>query len=330
MKILVTGADGLLGSNLVRELLSRNYEVSAFLLDESIQYPGISGLPLKLFYGNILDRTSIDAAIAGHQVVIHAAASTQVNPPKVPIIWEVNVSGTRNVVEACLQHGVQRLIHVGTANSFGPGSPAHPADENSPSIAHLYGLDYFDSKLQAQKLVLDAVAEKGLDAIVVNPTYMIGPYDSRPSSGAMILAIYNGKVPIYTTGSKTYIDVRDAAVAIANAIDMGEKGECYILGNFNLTYKEAFKLIATTIGVPAPKFSLPKPLVMLFGKLGSLFGKMSGRIPTVSAEMARLSCEDHCYSGEKARVKLNMPCSKLDDAIRDCFLWFEQNGYTKK
>lgn len=330
MRILITGADGLLGSNLVRELLGRNYEVSAMLMNETLPAPGLEGLPLTRYYVNILDPDAVGNAVAGHDMVIHAAASTQVNPPHSAVIREVNINGTANVIDACLKHEVKRLIHVGTANSFGPGTPEHPGDEKTPYIGFRYGLDYFDSKYEAQKLVLNAVANRGLDALVVNPTFMIGPHDSRPSSGAMILALYNRKVPVYTLGSKTYVAVKDAAVAIANALTMGERGECYILGNFSLSYKEAFELIAASIGVPAPKFTIPVPLVMLFGMFNSWIGKISGKIPTVSKEMARLSCEDHCYSGKKAREKLRMPSTPLDVAVKECFRWFEENGYTKK
>mgnify|MGYP000486393748 FL=1 len=208
MKILLTGADGLLGNNLVRELLSRNYKVSVMLLNEQLPTLGLNDLPLQRYFGNILDRSAVANAISGHDMVIHAAAATQVYPTRDSIIHEVNVTGTRNVVAACLEYDVKRLIHIGTANSFTPGSKQKPGDENGSYIGYKYGLDYFDSKYEAQKFVVNAVTEKGLNAVIVNPTFMIGPYDTKPSSGALILALYHKKIPIYTKGSKTYVAVK--------------------------------------------------------------------------------------------------------------------------
>lgn len=330
MRILLTGADGLLGNNLVHELLCRNYEVSVLLLNELLPTPVLDGLSLRRYYGNILDSRAVSDAISGHDLVIHAAASTQVNPPRNEIIREVNIIGTRNVISACLQYKVRRLIHVGTANSFSPGDPDNPGKEDSRYIGYKYGLDYFDSKYEAQTLVLNAVATRELNAVIVNPTFMIGPYDTKPSSGSLILAIRNKKIPIYTQGSKTYIAVKDAAVAIANAITLGESGECYILGNHHMTYKEVFELIAKSIGMRPPRFTLPSQLVILFGMFNSWFGRMSGQVSTVSKELALLSCEHHCYSGEKARRILQMPSTDLDIAIKECIQWFEHNGYTEK
>jgi dihydroflavonol-4-reductase len=328
MKVLLTGADGLLGNNLVRELLSRNYKVSVMLLNEQRPTLGLNGLPLQRYFGNILDRSAVANAISGHDMVIHAAAATQVFPTRDSIIHEVNVTGTRNVIAACLKYEVKRLIHIGTANSFAPGSKQKPGDENGSYIGYKYGLDYFDSKYEAQNLVVNAVTEKGLNAVIVNPTFMIGPYDTKPSSGALILALYHKKIPIYTKGSKTYVAVKDAVVAIANSLTLGEVGECYILGNHSLSYKEVFDLITETIGVKAPIFSLPTQMVKFYGIYNSWYAKTSGRVPSVTKELALLSCEDHCYSGEKTRQKLDMPCTDMRIAVKECFEWFQQNRYT--
>jgi dihydroflavonol-4-reductase len=328
MKVLITGADGLLGNNLIRELLSRKYEVSVMLLNDQIPARGLLNLPLHRHFGNILDKAAVFRSVSGHDVVIHAAANTQVNPARDSLIREVNVTGTSHVIEACLKQEVKRLIHIGTANSFAPGTKQKPGDENGGYMGHIYGLDYMDSKYEAQSLVANAVKAKGLNAVIINPTFMIGPYDTRPSSGSLILALFHGKVPIYTQGSKTYVAVKDAAVAIANAITQGQVGECYILGNQNLTYKEAFDLIAETIGAKAPKFSLPTQLVKFYGIYNEWYAKISGRIPTVNKEMAFLSCEHQCYSGDKARQQLDMPCTDLRIAVKECFEWLNENGYT--
>jgi len=203
----------------------------------------------------------------------------------------------------------------------------NPGVEDTPYISIKYGVDYMDSKYKAQQLILDAVKKNGLPAIVVNPTFMIGPYDSRPSSGAMILAIYNKKVPGYTHGGKNYVAVKDVATAMANAITMGRIGECYILGNVNLTFQEAFHLIATTIGVKGPRLGLPNFIVKLYGLLTSYMAKTFRFQPAVTRELAIISCDRHYYSPEKARKELLLPETPLHIAIQECFDWFKENGY---
>lgn len=330
MKVLLTGADGLLGNNLVRELISKNYEVSVLILNEQCPTLGLNGLSVQRLYGNILDKSAMASAISGHDIVIHAAASTQIYPARDSIIHEVNVTGTKNVIEACLEHGVKRLIHIGTANSFAPGCKTYPGNEKGLYNGHRYGLDYIDSKHEAQNLILKAVKTKGLKAVIVNPTFMMGPYDTKPSSGAMIIALFHQKIPVFTQGSKTYVAVKDAAVAIVNSITLGQIGECYILGNHNLSYKEAFELIGETIGVNAPKISLPSRIVKLYGVFNSWYAKFTGKVPSVTKELALLSCEHQCYSGEKARQQLQMPNTDLRIAVKECFEWFQKNGYTSK
>jgi dihydroflavonol-4-reductase len=327
MKVLITGADGLLGNNLARELLSRNHEVSALLLDEQLPALGLKDLPIRRYFGNILDKSAVSNAVAGHDLVVHAAASTQIYPARDPVIRQVNITGTAHVIDACLEHNVSRLIHVGTANSFAPGCKQQPGDENGAYTGLKYGLDYKDSKYEAQKLIQQAVANRGLNAVIVNPTFMIGPFDTKPSSGALILALYQKKVPLYTPGSRTYVAVKDAAIAIANAFTAGKAGECFILGNQSLSYKEAFDIITETIGVAAPKFSLPSQMIKMFGMYSSWYASFSGKSPVVTKEMALLSCTHHCYTGEKARQQLGMPCTELHIAVKECFDWFQQNGY---
>lgn len=330
MKILVTGPDGVLGSNVVRELLSRDYEVSVMLMDASAKTPTLDGLKIQRFYGNILNSAELDAAFTGQDVVIHCAASTSVYPARDPIVNKVNIEGSQNVIDAALAHNIKRLIYVGTANSHGYGDAKTPGKEGNPYTSIKYGLDYMDSKRKAQELIFDAVKTKNLPALVVNPTFMIGPYDSKPSSGAMIIAVHQGKVPGYTSGGKNFVAVKDAAVAISNAVTMGRIGESYILGNENLTFKDAFNMIAETIGAKKIKFGLPDFIVKFYGSMSSFFAKVFKSTPAVTKELARISCDTHYYSAEKARTELKMPSTPVKEAVAECFAWFKENGYLDK
>ena len=330
MRVIVTGPDGVLGSNLVRELIERDYQVSVLLL-EGTTSKTLDGLDINKFYGNILDKDSLNAAFSGHDVVIHCAASTSIYPARDPFINKVNIEGTENVIQAIKDNKVKRLVYVGTANSFGNGSSLDDlGDETNEYTAHKYGLDYMDSKKKAQDLLLDAVKKDGLPAIIVNPTFMIGPYDSKPSSGTMVLAIYNGKVPGYTRGGKNYIAVKDAAVAIANGITMGRIGECYILGNENLSYKDAFEKIAQSIGGKAPKLGMANSIMIAYGSINSFLAKMFRYKPAVTKELAAISCDNFYYSADKARKELQLPSTPMEVAFKECFQWYKDNGYLNK
>lgn len=328
-EVLVTGPDGVLGSNLLRELLKRGYSVTA-MSEDGKKSPTIDDLPIKKIGGNLLNPDDIINATNGMDVVIHCAASTSMFPARSEIVNKVNIGGTKNIVDACIANQVKRLIYVGTANSFGSGDLENLGTEKNAYKSFHYGLDYMDSKFKAQELVLEKSRNEGLDAVVVNPTFMIGPYDSRPSSGEMILSIYKKKVPGYTLGGKNFIAVKDVAVAITNAIEKGKKGECYILGNENLTYKQAFEKIAATIGVKAPQLKLPSAAVKTIGKLSSILATTFNYSTNLSYELSVLSSEIHYYSPAKAIAELDLPQTPIEEAIKECFDWFKENDYLNK
>lgn len=326
MRVLVTGADGMLGSNVVRELLSRNYQVRAFLLPDS-QYKSLDGLDIEKAYGNILKPEEVLAATKGCDAIIHAAANTNIWPDRSEMVRRVNVEGTQNVIDAALHHKVKRFIFIGTANSFGFGSKADPGDETRPYQSAQYGLDYMDSKKEAQDLVLKAVEEKGLPALTINPTFMLGPHDSKPGAGAMIIAIYQEKVPGFAVGGRNYIYVKDVAVAIINALTKGRTGESYIAGNVNMNYREAFTKIAQLVGVQPPKITIPPALSKMYGFLGTQYGKLFNATPTVSYAMTKISCDEHYFTAQKAVKELDMPQTNIDTAITESFSWLKEHGY---
>ncbi len=326
MHVFITGADGMLGSNVVRELLKRNHEVTALIQKESNSFT-LDGLNINRVYGNILDKEELVEQTKHADAIIHCAACTNIWPARSDRTWEINVQGTENIIEAGLRNNTSRLVFVGTANSFGSGSKEQPGNEMNSYEAVRYGLDYMDSKHHAQEIILRATKEQGLPAIIVNPTYMIGPYDSKPSSGAMILALKEEKVPCYPCGGKNYICATDAAIGCVNALTMGRIGETYILGSENLSFQEMFSRVCTVVGAKMPSRKMPPVLVKAYGRINSFAAKWKRNPPTISYQMAVLSCEDHYYSAEKAVRELNLPQSPIETGILDCFDWFVKQGY---
>jgi dihydroflavonol-4-reductase len=189
-----------------------------------------------------------------------------------------------------------------------------------------YGLDYIDSKWKAHQMIMESVA-KGLPALVVNPTFMFGAYDTAPNTGKMILAVYNNKIPGCTNGGRNYICVKDAAAGIANALEKGRVGESYIIGNENLSYKEIFAKIASVIDVDPPRNQLPGWMLLAFGRIASMTSRITGKQPTLSYAMAKIACDEQYYSSQKAVRDLDLPQTPVEVGISEAFNWLKSNGY---
>lgn len=329
MKVFVTGASGFLGSNIVRELLTQKYAVKA-MVEKGKPFATIKDLPIDIVEGNILDEEEMNEHLSGCDFAIHTAASTAVYPFRSKKQCNINIEGTRNVLDACVNASVKRLVYVGTANSFGPGTWERPGNEKSPYQGDKYGLDYMDSKYESHLLVIRYVAEEKLDAVIVNPTFMLGPYDSGPSSGKMIIAVSKGKLPGYAPGSKNYIYVKDAAHAVVAALTKGRSGESYILGHENLSFKDAFGLMAEVAGVKPPGMAMPAGVVKAYGRFGSFLSWLTGKGADVTYPLARISCDHFIYSAQKAVTELGMPQTPIREAVADAMNWFRENGYLPK
>jgi dihydroflavonol-4-reductase len=325
-KIFVTGGDGLLGSNVVRKLLEQGHEVTVMVQPGSTART-LEALNIKTVEADLLDKEKVIQASEGADIIIHIAALTSVWPSRGEIYYKVNVTGTEHIIEAALTHQVERLVHVGSASSFGFGTLENPGKESDPCKSAKYGLDYIDSKLKGQEVVIEAVKTKGLPAIVVNPTFMIGPHDSRPSSGAMILAAANREIPGASPGGKNWAYVGDVAQGVCNAMTMGRIGECYILGGVNLSYADALREICEAIGSKPPPVTFPPFLVKLAGWSGQTISKLIGKPPKLTYPMAWVSCEGHYFSPQKAIDELALPQTPLKTAAKEAMDWFKANGY---
>lgn len=325
--VLLTGANGFLGSHLARQLLKSGYAVRAFVRP-SANLQSLADLPLDRWQGDLSNADHVLAATYGCDFVIHAGALTQVNPARSPAIWDVNVGGTENVLAAARRVGVQRLVYVGTANVFGFGSKRQPGDEKQPYRGARYGLDYMDSKKMAMGRVVQAVRH-GLEAILVHPTFMLGPMDTKPTSNELILALYRGQVPGYPPGGKNYVHVDDVATATVNALTQGTVGESYILGNENLSYQEAFALIADVIDVRPPQLPIPAFAGALYGRLAEWQAGVKGTLARVNRAMVEAANDEHYFSVAKARAELALPQTPIRQAVTEAFIWFNQHGYLK-
>ena len=325
--VLVTGANGFLGRHLVAELRRRGRPVRALLRPGTTSPFDVADPGVDYYFADITRPDQLTGAAEGCAAIIHAAALASVNPARNPAVWTANVTGTEAVLREARRAGVGRLVYVGTANVFGFGSKQKPGDETHPYAGRRYGLDYMDSKRAATDLVLRAVAHEQLPAVLVHPTFMLGPDDAKPTSNALLLELYHGRLPGYPPGGKNYVYVRDVATATVNALTMGRVGESYILGNENLSYREAFARLAAVLGVAPPRWPIPAGLAVAYGRFSELLSSWRGRPAQLNAAMAAVANDGHYFSPAKARAELALPQTSIDQATAEALAWFQANNY---
>lgn len=327
VRAAITGASGLVGGNLARELLRQGYAVrairrstasTAHLADEAIEW-----VP-----GDLDDVAALTAAFADADVVFHCAASVTLDPQPTPDVIRTNVAGTRNVVEAVRAARVPRLVHCSSVVAVGLSENGLPCDESARFNFAEHGLadGYTVTKRQSEDLVRDAVRD-GVDAVIVNPTYMLGPYDAKPSSGRMIVGIVQGQSPGFTPGANNFVDVRDVARGMVLAWQKGRAGERYILGGHNLPYREIFARIARVAGIPPLTWSVPWPLAYGAGLLGDLQQWVTGKEPLVTSNSVRWGyCSTFQFTSAKAERELGYTYGPIEPAIDDAIGWFRARG----
>jgi dihydroflavonol-4-reductase len=320
MKILITGADGLLGSNLCRLLLEQGHELNVLLHPQS-KSTSLDELNIVKYEGDILKPETIEPAMQDCDAVIHAAANTSVWPARSAMVRKVNVEGTKNMVNTAIKKGIKRFVYIGSGssvNASGGASKYRFAGEK-------FGLDYIDSKYDAMQYVFSKKEE--ISCIAVLPTFMVGAFDSLPSSGKLIQTLALGKLKFYSGGGRNFVHVNDVANAIANGLTLGGNGNWYIAGGENLSYKEYFDKVASIVNKPAPKMKMPNFLIKIAGNFGSLMGAITKKPPMITKQIATISCEDQFVDSSKTIKELKMPQTPIETAINDCYQWFKENNY---
>jgi dihydroflavonol-4-reductase len=313
MKVLVTGASGLLGANVVEALLHEGYEVNV-LLRKSSTTIGLKGLAVTFHFGDLLDVPSIIRAALGCEVIVHCAAHTLQWKTSKKAHQDINLQGTINIIEAAEKAHVKKIIYVSTANTF----PTLTQNQE------LMRSDYIQSKKEAEDYVL---AQKRIWAVVVNPSFMIGARDTKPSSG-QILIHYMKQNPILTpAGGKSFIHVKDVAEGIKNSITNGQQGQRYLMANHNMTYGEFFDLANQVLDSQKKKIRIPPTLSIAAGMAGSMYERLIGESPKLTLPNAKIINSKLYYDGSDTYQLLKVTPRPITQAILDAHHWFHEKGY---
>lgn len=324
-RVAVTGGGGRLGNVVVRQLCERGDRVR--VLEPLAARPAsLNGLDVELVRGSVLDAGTIAALVADADVVFHLAAKVDLERDRDGSIRAVNVDGTRNVAEACAARGI-RLVHCSSHHALELRPLDQPLDESKP-LALDTPCDYHRTKAIAEKLVLELVRERGLDAVVVSPGTLVGPFDYEPSIiGRALLDLHQRRIPMLMQVISDYVDVRDVATGILSAADNGRKGERYLLTGEVLELKDMVAIWGELTGVPMPKRILPYWFGWAMLPFTLLASKLSGRPALFTANMLRSSVSNRVVSHEKASRELGFAPRGTRAALTGALEFYRATGW---
>lgn len=326
MHAAVTGATGLLGANLVVALRGAGHTVTATRRATS-RTEFLDHLDLTWVEASLSDPAGLARAFEGADVVFHCAAATSIRRLVRPWIVEANVTGTQHVVSAVQASGA-RLVHCSSTVCIGVSTDGSLCTEETRWNFPERGLvDAYNATKRDAELVVRGAVATGLDAVIVNPGFMFGPYDQKPSSGTLLLELVAGGIPSAAPGRNSFVDVRDVAAGMLAAAERGRTGERYILGGHNLSYAELFARAARLAGVQPPRLRLPFALAQIGGWGGDVVEWATGNEPKVNSPAVRFGYErGFIVSSDKARRELGYQTRPVEDGIAAALDWFAEQG----
>jgi len=322
MSVVVTGASGHLGANLLEALLARGNHVRAMVHHDR---KAIAGLAVETAVGDICAPDSLTSAFRGAEVVYHLAARISIQSHDWTALNAINIEGTRNVAAACRQCGVRRLVYFSSIHSIRSPADGTSVDESCALVDSRDGT-YDCSKAAAEREALQAV-KNGLEVVVITPTAVMGPRDYRPSHlGEALLRLANGRLPAMVTGGYNWVDARDVAAGAIEAAKRAPSGAKYILSGHWVSLAEMATLTAQITGVPAPRFCCPEWLAGVSAPVMSSFDRMAGRRPLYTAVSLRTLHSHRNVSHEKATRELGYQPRPFRQTLFDTLRWFAENG----
>jgi dihydroflavonol-4-reductase len=330
-KILVSGASGLVGANLVRTLLAQGRNVVASIHADR---RALAGLEVETISADVRDQDSIEQAMKGVEVVYHLAGSISLSMDSWSEVRAINVQGTHNIVAACLKNGVRRLVHFSSIDALRQSPLDQPLDENQPlideglSAGALAQIPPYDlSKAQGEREVLAGI-EAGLDAVIVRPTAMLGPMDFKPSYlGQALIQLAHRKIPALVKGGFNWVDVRDVVNGAILAERQALPGAKFMLGGNWHTIRDVADLVAAFSRQAAPFFTVPMWLADAFAPLMLRLALFNGTQPIYTRVTLTALRGNRQVSSNRAKRELGYTARPLTETVHDTLSWFQEHGY---
>jgi dihydroflavonol-4-reductase len=323
---LVTGGTGFVGSAVVRALLEAGHDVRVLARPNSDRR-NVADLAVKVVEGSLEDTPSLARAVAGCRYLFHAAADYRLWVPDPAQMFRANVEGTRVLMKAALDAGVERVVYTSSVATLGLVSEG-TADEQTPSTLEDMVGPYKRSKFQAEGVVRDLVAARGLPAVIVNPSAPVGPRDHKPTpTGRLILEAARGNMPGYVDTGLNIVHVDDVAGGHLAAAEKGLIGERYILGGENLPFATILAEVARVAGTRAPRIRVPYSVAYPVAIAAEFVARLSGKEPFITLDGVRMSKKKMYFASTKAVRTLGYRPRPARNAIADAVHWFNANGY---
>mgnify|MGYP001765916425 CR=1 FL=1 len=328
MRALVTGGTGFIGANVVRALLRAGDEVRVLARPES-DLSNLRGLEVEVVHGDLRDATSLRAATRACERVFHVGALYSFWVCDPDLIYEVNVEGTRHLLDAAGDAGARRIVVTSSVAALAVPRKGEAATEDTPlEPARIVGA-YKRSKYLAEQVALEA-AERGLPVVIVNPSFPVGPWDAKPTpTGRVIVDFLNGRMPAYVETGMNVVAVEDVAQGHLLAAERGRLGERYILGGENVTMRELLEILSSVSGRPAPRIRVPYGPVLALSYANALACRVTGTTPRMTPDTIRMSHHTMYYDPSKARRELGLPSTPIEEALRSAVEWFTGHGYVR-
>jgi dihydroflavonol-4-reductase len=324
---LVTGASGFVGSAVARQLIERGWRVRVLLRPTSDRR-NVADLPVEIAEGSLEDAPSLRAALAGSTHLFHVAADYRLWVRDPQAMFRANVEGTRLLMESALDAGLRRVVYTSSVATLGVGSDGTISDETAPSAyADMVG-PYKQSKFRAEEIVRGLVAERGLPAVIVNPSTPVGPRDIKPTpTGRIIVEAASGRMPGFVDTGLNLVHVEDVAIGHLLAAEHGEIGERYILGGENLSLAEILAAVAELSGRGKPWLRLPIGPLMPVAWLAESLAGITGKEPFVTRDGLRMARKKMYFSSAKAASAFGYAPRPVREGLAEAIAWFRQQGY---
>ncbi len=319
MKVLVTGANGLLGHHVVMELLKRNHNVKIIVRSTRNIFFDLSAV--EVIEGNFSEYKSLEKAALGCDAIIHIAAVTATNLLHYDDYARINVEGVAQILKVAGELKINRMVYVSSANTIGFGTEQQPADERFTIEYPFTDSFYVQSKVASERLVIEASKQENRHFVIINPTFMIGAYDTKPSSGKLLLMGYKRRLMAAPKGGKNFVAAGNVALAVCNALSEGRNGERYLTSGVNLSFREYYKLQKQTVNYSQYFLDIPDFLLILIGKTGDLL-RLFGIKSELCTRNLRLLMIREYYNNQKAKDEIHLPDTDLKKEIREAIDWF--------